>query len=462
MPTDEHDERPAQPTPKAPGDPDAPPPPDESRGGGKAAARRRRHGLRRVVNRRNAMWTGVVAVVAVVALALVLFLLYRTGQIDRYVAGQIVSTLAKYNVRAEVGSFSTRLGPREVEINDLKLYNSETGAPIGNVGRIVATVRIEDLWSLKLRRDVHLEKLVVERPEIWVTYDAEGRSNFSGLKIPPPEPNKRILFAYSTAHVTVNDAVVHYDDRRYDITGEARNVRVNVLPDDPNAPAESRMNRIDFASTGSTFTMNGRTVEPVDVELHARANQSRADISELVLRSPVAEARLTGALDDWRALRYRMDVRADVDLTRTSDVLRLDTTMRGAGRFEGKVEGEGDRYKVEGQIVSDALAADGVRLKALQVNASASGQGSAYEARGKAVAELLTAGDFQLNLVQLVGGVTGTGSDFRWLGDLRAAAARSGSTSVAGLFVRDAAAELREGQVAGGSAASASADSVVF
>jgi hypothetical protein len=408
------------------------------------------------------MWTGIVAVVALVALAFILFLLYRTGQIDRYVAGQIVSTLAKYNVRAEIGSFSTRLGPREVEVNDLKLYNSVTGAPIGNVGRIVAKVRVEDMWALNLSRNVNLEELTVDRPEIWVVYDAEGRSNFSGLKIPPPEPNSRILFAYSTARVAVNDAVIHYDDRRYDISGEARNVRATVRPDDPNAPAESRMNVIDFASTGSTFKMNGREVNPIDIELHARANQLRADIQELVLRSPVAEARLTGALDDWRALRYHMDVRADVDLTQTSDVLRLETAMRGAGRFEGKVEGEGDRYKVEGQIVSDALAADNVRLKALQVNATASGQGSAYEARGKAVAELLTAGDFQLNMVQLVGGVTGTGSDFRWLGDLRAAAARSGSTSVMGLFVKDAAAELRDGEIAGGSATSASADSVAF
>ncbi len=460
MPTDEHDERDAQPTPEPQGGP-APTPTDESRGVGTSPVRRRR-GLRRVVNRRNVMWTAIVAVVAVVALVFIIFLLYRTGQIDRYVAGQIVSTLAKYNVKAEVGSFTSRLGPREVEINDLKLYNAETGAPIGNIGRIVAKVRVEDMWSLNLTRNVNLEELTVDRPEIWVTYDAEGRSNFSGLTIPPPEPNKRILFAYSTARVAVNDAVVHYDDRRYDISGEARNVRATVRPDDPNAPEASRMNVIDFASTGSTFKMNGREVNPLDIELHARANQVRADVSELVLKSPLAEAHLTGALDDWRALRYHMDVRADVDLTQTSDVLRLETTMRGAGRFEGKVEGEGDKYKVEGSVVSDALAADGVRLKALQVNASASGQGSAYEARGKAVAELLTAGDFQLNMVQLVGGVTGTGSDFKWLGDLRAAAARSGSTSLAGLFVKDAAAELRDGEIAGGSATSASADSVVF
>ena len=459
MPTDEHDERPAQPTPEPPGEAPAPPPPDESRAAG---APRGRRGWRRVVNRRTAMWTGIAAVVAVVALALIVFILYRSGQIDRYVARQIVSTLAKYNVRAEVGSFSTRLGPREVEINDLKLYNSVTGAQIGHVGRILAVVRVEDMWSLSLTRNVNLEKLTVDRPEIWVVYDAEGRSNFSGLKIPPPEPNQRILFAYSTAEVTVNDALIHYDDRRYEISGEARNVRVAVGPDDPNAPEESRMNVVDLWASNSTFAFEGREVNPIDIELHARANQVRADIRELILRSPVTEARLSGTLDDWRALRYRLDVKASVDLTQTSDVLQLETTMRGAGRFEGKVEGEGDRYKVEGAVVSDALAADGVRLKALNVNATASGQGSSYEAQGRAVAEMLTAGDFQLNLVQLVGGVTGTGSDFRWLGDLRAASARSGATSLAGLFVRDAAAELRDGELAGASAASASATSVVF
>ena len=119
MPTDEHDERDAQPTPEPQGG-DVPTPPDASGGGGTSAVRRRR-GIRRVVNRRNAMWTGVVAVVAVVALAFILFVLYRSGQLDRYVARQIVSTLAKYNIRAEVGSFRTRLGPREVEINDLKI-----------------------------------------------------------------------------------------------------------------------------------------------------------------------------------------------------------------------------------------------------------------------------------------------------------------------------------------------------
>src|SRR5437660_3829726 len=301
MPADEHDERPAQPTPELPDDATAPPP-DESR----SAAAARRRGWRRVVNRRNAMWTGLVAVAAVVALAFILFVLYRSGRVDQIIAGQIISTLAEYNIRAEIGSFRAQLGPRTAEIRDLKLYNAVTGAPIGNISRIVATVRIEDMWALSLRRNVNLESLTVEHPEIWVVYDAEGRSNFSGLKIPPPDPNQRILFAYSTANVAVTDGVVHYDDRRYDISGEAKNLKVVVKPEDPNAPAASRSDQVDLSMSDSTFTTSGHAVNPVDVELHARVNQTSADISDLTLRSPVAETHLSGALDDWRALRYHL------------------------------------------------------------------------------------------------------------------------------------------------------------
>ncbi|HYY94522.1 MAG TPA: hypothetical protein VE713_08390, partial [Pyrinomonadaceae bacterium] len=356
MPADEQDERSAEAAPEPQDTAPAPPTPDA---GPTPPARRR--GWRRVVNRRNAIWTAVVAVVAVVVLALIIFLLYRSGRVDKIIAGQIINTLAEYNIRAEIGSFTTQLGPRTVEIKDLKLYNAVSGAPIGNVSRIIATVRVEDMWALSLRRNVNLEDLKVEHPEIWVAYDAQGRSNFADLKVPPPDPNQRILFAYSTAHVQVTDAVVHYDDRRYDINGEARNVRAVVQPENPNAPGASPTDTVDLWMSNSTFTTSGHAVSPVDLELHARVNQVRADISDLTLRTPVAEAHLSGALDDWRALRYHMQVNATFDLTQTSDVLQLQTAVRGAGKFEGTVSGEGDKYKVEGGFVSDAIAADGVR-----------------------------------------------------------------------------------------------------
>src|SRR4051812_27791765 len=121
MPADEQDERPVPPTE----DESAPVTFEESSGESLSplTPKGKRRGWRRVVNRRNAMWTAIVAIVAALALVLIIFVLYRTGRIDRIIAGQIVDTLAKYNIRAEIGSFETKFSPRTVELCDVKLYN---------------------------------------------------------------------------------------------------------------------------------------------------------------------------------------------------------------------------------------------------------------------------------------------------------------------------------------------------
>ena len=403
-----------------------------------------RRGLRRFT-RRHAVISGIIVAAGAIALVLIGLLAYRLGFVDRYVAAQIKDTLAKYGIRAEIKEFHTSVSPQTVELLGLELYDAQTGEQLGKVGRMVATVRIEDLYALNLRRNINLKDLQIEGLELWVTFDAQGRSNFRNIHIPPPQPNQLILFAYSTAHVEIKNSHIHYGDMLHSLSGEALNLRATIQPDDPNAPAASWMNTVTFSSTNSTFVYDGRPVNNIDIEARARVSQTRAEISDLTLRSPVAEAHLQGVMDDWRALKYHFNVTSTVDLTQASDILQTGTTMRGAGNFVGTITGEGDRFQVEGSIKSDALAADGVRLQGLNVTAKGSGQGKSYDINGRAVAELLTAGDFQLNAVQITGGVMGTGSDFRWVGELRAAAEKSYGTTITGLILRDARAEYRDG-----------------
>src|SRR5215203_10089 len=317
------------------------------------------------------------AIIGVVAIALILLILFafRLGFVDRYVAGQIKQTFANYGIRAEIRDFHATFPPQTVDMAGVELYDAQTGERLGKIDRLLATIRIEDLYALDLQRNINLKDLKIEGFEAWVTFDDQGRSNFRNLHIPPPEPNKRILFAYSTAQIEIKSGVVHYGDVRHDISGEARNLQVMVQPDDPNAPVESRMNTFTLASSGSTFTYDDRVFNNIDVQLRSRVNQTRAEIQELTLKSPVAEAKLQGVMDDWRALHYQMNVTSTVDLTQLSDTLQSGTTLRGAGNFEGTVTGEGDQFKINGNVKSDALAADGLRLEGLNVSASGTVQG---------------------------------------------------------------------------------------
>jgi len=401
----------------------------------------------RYFSRRHAILAGLIIGAGVFVLLVLAFLLYRLGFVDRYVASQIKSTFANYGIRAEIKEFHATVPPDTVEMNGVELFDSLTGEKLGKIDRLSATIRIEDLYALNLRRNINLRDLKIEGFEAWVTFDEQGRTNFRNVHVPPPEPNKRILFAYSTANVEVKNGVIHYGDARHEISGEARNLQATIQPDNPNAPADSWANAVTFSLSNSTFTYDGRSVENIDVNARGRVNQTNAEIQELVLKSPVAEAHLTGKMDDWRALRYEMNVTSSVDLTQLSDVIHSGTTLRGAGNFAGTITGQGDQFKVNGEIKSDALAADNLRLQGLNVSANGSVQGRTYEINGKAVADLLNAGNFRLDTLQLMGQVMGTGTDFRWVGELRAVAERSYGTTLTGLILRDARAEMNKGNL---------------
>src|SRR5260370_11803192 len=321
-------------------------PKDPSADSLRGATRRRR----RLFNRRNAIISAIGLAAGLIALILDGLLAQRLGFVDRYVGGQIKSTLATYGVRGEIKNFRTSFSPQTVEMLGIELYDAKTGEKLGKIDRMLATVRIEDLYALNLRRNINLKDLQIEGLDLWVNFDAEGKSNFRNLHIPPPEPNQRILFAYSTAHVELKNAHVYYGDKLHSLSGEARNLHATIQPDDPNAPAASWMNVVTLTASNSTFTYDGRPVNNIDIEARARINQTRAEIQELVLRSPVAEAQLQGVMDDWRALRHRLNVTSTVDLTQLSDVLQSGTTLRGAGNFARTVTVDGNRYQVEGSI----------------------------------------------------------------------------------------------------------------
>src|ERR1043166_6334289 len=252
---------------------------------------------RRFINRRNTIIATIGLVCAAIALVLVALLVYRLGYVDQYIAGQVKDTLSKYGVRAEIKNFHTSLSPQTVEMLGLELYDAQTGDKLGKIDRLLATVRIEDLYALNLRRNINLKDLQIEGLELWVNFDAQGNSNFRNIHVPPPEPNQRILFAYSTAHIDIKNSQIHYGDQLHSLSGEARNLSATIQPDDPNAPAASRMNVVTFTSTNSTFVYDGKPVNNIDIDARMRVNQTRAEIQDLTLKSPIAEAHLQGVID---------------------------------------------------------------------------------------------------------------------------------------------------------------------
>src|SRR4029079_7941689 len=186
--------------------------------------------------------------------------------VDRYVAGQIKGTFAKYGIRAEIKEFHTTFPPQTVEMLGVELYDSQTGEKLGKIDRLLATIRIEDLYALNLERNITLKDLKIEGLEAWVTFDDQGRSNFRNIRIPEPETNRRILFAYTAANIEIRSGVIHYGDARHEISGEARNLTAVILPKDTTGTPETGLHPVTFAVSNSTFTYDGRPINNIDIE----------------------------------------------------------------------------------------------------------------------------------------------------------------------------------------------------
>ena len=406
-----------------------------------AAPPRKRWRLRRLLWRGALLGGGLLVGVVILAV-----LAQWLGFVDRYVEGRIKARLAQFGVKIEMGSFATSFGPR-FELKDVQLYDLQTGEQLGKINRAQGRIRFSDLLALKLSRKMDLEELEIDGLEVWVKFDKDGNSNFRYLHEGPPTP--RLTFDFSAGKINVKNSRIIYDDQRYDISANGNNLALQMqAADRALSPAERTFN-VSLTSDGANFAYNDKKVDNISLRAKAKISRERADIEELVLRSPFSESHLHGAVDDLQKLSYRMELDSSVDLRQAAEIFKPGAALRGNGNLTGTVTGVGAKYQVDASFRADALAADQIYLKGLGVTAKGGGENQTYNIAGKAVAEMLTAGDFQMDAMQIAGNVMGTGTDFRWLGELRASAARYGKqASVTDLIVNDVRAEMKDKQLA--------------
>jgi translocation and assembly module TamB len=399
---------------------------------------------RRYFSRRNAAVTGGLLAILLVLVVILSVVFYRYGVFDNYVKTQFVAKLAEIGIVFDADVFRLTVNPLELEIKNATFTDRVSGEKLFYIRDARVGLTVDDLYAWQLSRDVSVNTTDINGAEVWVRFDENGRSNFSNLTFVEDERGQRVNFKYESVRFSLQDAVVHFGDVSRKITADANNVRFFLEPENYDVPDEQKRYKIDFTSTDSVFVYDDHPLQDIDIRLRGIADRTGAEISELRIETPIGVSTLSGTLADWAAPKYSLNIESTVDLTQTSNIFPLGASLRGVGNFKGIVSGEGERYRIDGTVDSQALTAEGIYLKAVNVAATVEGTNSNYEANGRAVAELLTFEDFRIDFLKLAGNVRGSGTDFRWVGELQAAAAKSRSLSLGGLFLSDAVAEYKD------------------
>jgi hypothetical protein len=401
--------------------------------------------VRRFFTGRNAAIAGGLLAVVVVFFILLAIVTYRYGVFDPYIKEQFTAKMADIGIVFDAEVFRVTVAPLELELKNATFKNKVTGEVLFTIRDGHLGLTVQDLYAWQLSRDITVDTTEINGAEVWVKFDENGRSNFDDLTL-VEGPQGRVNFKYDSVNFTLRDSIVHFGDVQHNISGEAKNVTFLLRPEGPSTEDPRRYN-FDLTATDSRFVYDQSPLEPVDLHASGIADRNGADVTEFHIKTPIGETAMNGRVEDWKSLRYRMNVESTVDLTQASNTFPLGATLRGVGNFKGVVSGEGSTYRVEGAANADSFAADGVYLKAVNVEGTVAGTNSNYEANGKAVAELLTFEDFRVEFPRLVGNIRGTGTDFRWVGDLQAAALKTPDMTIGGMFLSDAVADLHDRDV---------------
>lgn len=402
---------------------------------------------RRYFTRRNAVITAALAAILVVLLSVLSVVFYRYGVFDSYVKTQFVARMADIGIVFDADVFRLTVNPLELELKNATFNDRVTGEKLFFIRDAHIGLTVDNLYAWQLSRDISVNTTDINGAEVWIRFDENGRSNFSNLTLVEDERGQRVNFKYGSVRFTVKDSVVHVGDLSRKITADANNVQFFLEPENYDVPDEQKRYNIDFTSTDSTFVYDGNPLDDIDIRARGIADRTGAEITELKLETPIGVSTLNGTLSDWASLKYSLNIESTVDLTQTSNIFPLGASLRGVGNFKGTVSGEGETYRVDGTVDSQALTAEGIYLKAVNVEATVEGTNSNYEANGRAVAELLTFEDFRIDFLRMAGNVRGSGTDFRWVGELQAAAAKSRALTLGGLFLSDAVAEYKDRQL---------------
>ncbi|MFL6468048.1 MAG: YdbH domain-containing protein, partial [Pyrinomonadaceae bacterium] len=405
------------------------------------------------LSKRTVMVAAAGAAVVLIVLFAISLVSYRYGVVDTWIKMQFTAKMADIGIVFSADEFDLSLAPLRLHLVNATFDDRKTGEKLFFIRDARLSMTVNNLFAWQTSRDISINTTDIDGAEVWVRFDKNGNSNFSNLEL-IEDKGAAVNFKYDSIVFALRNGTVHAGDVTRKISGDANNVVFSIAGE--RGEETDRRFRIDFGSTNSRFVYDDHPLEPVDVHAKGVATNMGAEVTEIRIDTPIGTSYLNGNITDWEALRYDLNIESTVNLTQASTAFPLGASLRGVGNFKGKISGEGENYRIEGNADSDAIFADGIYLKAVNIDATVAGTNANYEANGTAVAELLTFEDFRIEFPRLAGNVRGTGTDFRWIGELQAAALKSGSVTLGGLFLRDAVAELndKEQQISAGTGTS--------
>ncbi len=344
--------------------------------------------------RKYLRWTAAAAAflmgVLIVAAAVVLPSDWFREQVRRRIVAEVERATGG---RAELGSFRFDWRRLRAEMRDFVLRGGEPPEeePLFRVDRVVVGLKIVSLF----RRDVDIALLELDRPELWIRKDEQGRSNLPRPPTAQPTGRKRDVLRpivrLAVREFRLNDGKWRYGGRsgRAEFRGENLVTRADYDPALPGYRVRVGWNQLIL-----------REPEPVPLAFDADVALTVMEDSITIERAAFAggdsqieaEGRIAAGEEPSGAVR----IRSRLALADIVEPLKLPVEPAGKVEFEGEAAWSAEQpFSMEGEFAAEGLAVRNRRVDLTGIASHGHVMATAEEIRIDPLRATLLDGEFQ-------------------------------------------------------------------
>jgi translocation and assembly module TamB len=274
------------------------------------------------------------ALVLTAAAVMAVFVAFETGLVERLVRHVFIQQLEqKTGARVDLGGFHLYLRRLRIGMDDLTLHGTEpAGAPpLFHAAHVNFQIHILSFWG----KQISLDELEIERPQVEVRFDKAGHSNLPAPKVrATSRPWRQTLFSLRIGKLVLRDGSANLNDRRIPLDIHGQDLEFLLHLDAPAPGAESyvgsfRCQQVELAE---------RHYAPFRFDLSAKftLHPDAFELDELVWKLPHSELNLRAELPTFSRPDWNLRYRGRLSLADVRMIFRQPTTPDGIADFTGQ------------------------------------------------------------------------------------------------------------------------------
>jgi translocation and assembly module TamB len=253
--------------------------------------------------------------------------------------------------RAEIGSFRFDWHTMTAEVAPFVLHGTEPAdaRPLFRADSIRVGLRIVSM----IERDIDIQSLTVEKPELTVFVHPDGSTNF-----PQPRIARRSgtfveqVLKLAVRRVALNDGFVEYNSQRVPLQLQGEHLVTTLVYD-----SRGRQYRGDVSFSPVHFSAPAAHDLTFDLAASVAMDKNGLRIVQGSMRMPHSNVAVSGAVLNWAAPVGDFAVRANVAVADVRRPLGLNVSNRGDVDFNGRL-----RFTAAGLRLSGRASGRGVDL----------------------------------------------------------------------------------------------------